>query len=318
MSESVDRPRVAVVVPTYNSGPYLRETLESVLGQTYPGWEAIVIDDASSDPATHAVAREFAARDARFRAIRLERNVGVAAARNAAIETSRSELVALLDHDDRLLPDYLERSLAAFDRRAGSGTRVGIVAPNALIEAPGAPSGQTFAERFGWADPVDYDAMITRNCICARAVFSRAAYDEVGGFSSQCPGYDDYDMWLRMIEAGYEVVPVLEPIAVYRIHEAAQSADPLMMAEGAVASHRRALARGAITGRQRRALRARIRHNRALREYALARRAAAEGRRPVALARALRTVPFGVVAFAQAPSRWREWLGGQRSERTRS
>jgi glycosyltransferase involved in cell wall biosynthesis len=297
------------VVPAHNSGAHLRAALESILQQTYPDWEAIIVDDASTDGRTHETAEEFAARDSRFRAIRLERNVGVAAARNVAIEASRGELVALLDHDDRWRSDYLERSLAAYEEGIEARRRIGIVASNAVIETPDGISGETFADRFGWADPVDYDAMIERNCICARALFARAAYDEVGAFSSETPGYDDYDMWLRMLEAGYEVAAVPDPIAVYRIHPGAMSRDGLMMAEGAIASHRRALERGAIDRRQRRAIRARIRHHRALRERALARRAAADGRPLATVGHALKAVPYGLVAFLQSPSRWGEWLG---------
>ncbi len=308
---------MAVIVPTYNSGAHLSETLESILDQTYAHWTAIVVDDGSPDPAPHRLASSFAARDDRIRAVRLERNVGVAAARNAAIESSPdTELIALLDHDDRWRHDYLDRSIRAYDQAATEARRIGVVASNALIETSEGITGETFADRFGWVDEIDYDAMIQRNCICARAVFSRAAYAEAGGFSPECPGYDDYDLWLRIIEAGWEVVSVPEPIAVYRIHPGAMSADRVLMAEGAMASHRRALARGAVDARSKRALRARIRHHRALRERALARRAAADGHPLAALGRGAMAAPLGLVAFLQAPSRWREWLGG-RSGRTR-
>ena len=318
MPDSADVARVTVVVPTHNSGAHLTQAIESILAQGYADWEALIVDDASTDD-THEVALSFARRDPRIRAVRLERNVGVAAARNVAIEASGGgELIALLDHDDHWRRDYLERSVAAHDGAVARGRPVGIVASDALIETPEGISGETYTDRFGWIEEIDYDAMIQRNCICARALFKRAAYDEVGGFSSDCPGYDDYDLWLRMLEAGYEVATVREPIAFYRVHPGAMSADQLLMAEGAIAAHRRALARGAIDRRRRRAVKARIRHHRALRQRALARSAAAEGRGLAALGRGLTAVPYGLVAFLQVPSRWGEWLGEAFARRRRS
>jgi glycosyltransferase involved in cell wall biosynthesis len=286
-----------------------------VLAQTFGDWQAIVVDDASTD-GTAAVAASYAARDPRVRLIALERNVGVAAARNVAIEASAGDLVALLDHDDRWREDYLERCVAIHDAAAADGRKVGIVASNALIETPSGLSGETFADRYGWAEPIVYDAMIERNCICARALFARAAYDEVGGFSPEVPCFDDYDMWLRMLEAGYEVVATREPIAVYRVAPGQLSSDELKMAEGALAAHNRALERGAASPAQRSAIKARLRHYRALRERALARRASREGRRLAAAGRALRAAPFGAVAFLQAPSRWGEWLRDGRRARS--
>jgi glycosyltransferase involved in cell wall biosynthesis len=318
MPDSGEPARVTVVVPTHNSGAPLTQAIESILAQDYADWEAVIVDDASTDD-THEVALAFARRDPRINAIRLKRNVGVAAARNVAIEAcGGGELIALLDHDDHWRHDYLERSVAAYDEAAARGRRVGIVASDALIETPDGISGETYADRFGWIEEIDYDAMIRRNCICARALFARAAYDEVGGFSSDCPGYDDYDLWLRMLEAGYEVATVREPLAVYRVHPGAMSADQLLMAKGAIAAHRRALARGAIDRRRRRAVRARIRHHRALRERALARRAAADGHHLAALGRALKAAPYGLVAFLQVPSRWGEWLADAFGRRPRS
>lgn len=321
-SERMDGPaqtaRVSVVVPAYNSGANIQTAVASILAQRFGDWEAVLVDDASTD-GTAEVITGLAASDPRITAIRLERNVGVAAARNAGMDASHGELVALLDHDDRWREDYLERSVALYDEAAGGGRRVGIVASNALIETPAGISGETFADRYGWIEPITLDAMIERNCICARAVFAREAYDRVGGFSSDVPNFDDYDMWLRIIEAGYEVVATKEPIAVYRVYPEQLSADELKMAEGGLASHLRALERGALGPAQRRAAKGRVRHYRALRERALARRARADGRTAAALGRTLRAAPYGAVAFAQSPSRWGEWLrGAVRRPRSRS
>ena len=307
-------PRVAVIVPMHDSGPRLTETLESIVAQTYADWEAVLVDDASRDD-TLERARAFAHREPRMRVISLPTNVGVAAARNAAIRQSHGEFVALLDHDDRWRPDYLARVIALVDEARAYGRRPGIVACDAIVETPDGVASQTYGERFGRVPVIDLDTMIERNCICARALFTRAAFEEVGGFSTACPGYDDYDLWLRMIEAGHEVLATPEPLAVYRLHGTNMSANRLSMIDGALATYARALERGALTPDQRRAVRARWRHYRALRERELARRALTERRMIVAGRRALRAAPYGLVAFLQAPARWREWLADGRLRR---
>jgi hypothetical protein len=129
----------------------------------------------------------------------------------------------------------------------------------------------------------------------------------VGRLSGECWGSDDYDLWLRMIEDGYDVVTTRESVAVYRCHSTAISANDLTMADAHIAPYSRALRRGRLDRRRRRKIRRQLRHYRALRERALVRQAVKEGRPLTAGVRALHAAPRGLVAFAQAPDRWGEW-----------
>jgi glycosyltransferase involved in cell wall biosynthesis len=302
-------PRVAVIVPIYNGERYLAEAIESIVDQTYGDWEAVLVDDSSTD-GSYQIAASFAdAHPDKIAVHRLDRNVGVAEARNKAIAASRrGELIALLDHDDYWRSEYLERSVALFDEVRAAGRRVGIVGSNAFILTSDGGHDRTIADVRGWPERVDYDAMIQRNQIPARAMFTRAAYEEAGGFSSDCIGSDDYDLWLRMMEADYEVVATPEPLAVYRHHPGGFSRNRVAMSEATLSVYRRALERGALTARQRRRVKACMRHYRALRARALVREAAAEGRPLRTALRAAQAAPYGSVAFLQDPSRWREWL----------
>lgn len=100
------RPKVQIIIPVYNAGPYLRRCLESVQAQTFTDWQAIVIDDASTD-GSYAVLCEFASMDSRFVCMRQPENGGVAAARNTALQHLCCEYTAFLDADDYWEPDML-------------------------------------------------------------------------------------------------------------------------------------------------------------------------------------------------------------------
>ncbi len=293
-------------MPVHNGEHYLAQALESIAAQTFEDWEAVIVDDASSDGSLE-LARAFARRHpSQVQVIALGHNVGVAEARNAAIRAARGgRLVVLLDQDDYLLQGYLARAVELFD--AAAAARPGIVACNGLIETQMGIEA-TFAERYWWRDELDLDRMLECNYILARAMFSRAAFEEVGGFDPRCLTADDYDLWLRLLEAGYAVVTTREPLVVYRIHAAAQSRDKRRLAEGSLAAYRRALARGALTPRQRRTVRARIRHYGAVRDRTAVGVAISERRFLHAGGWALRAAPSGLLAFLQNPQRWAEWL----------
>lgn len=100
---------ISIVIPVYNTGKYLRRGLDSLLAQTNGLWEAVCIDDGSTDDSP-AILREYAARDARFRVLTQE-NSGVSVARNRGIREAKGEWVTFLDADDWLSPDLVEKML---------------------------------------------------------------------------------------------------------------------------------------------------------------------------------------------------------------
>src|SRR5438874_1529861 len=99
-------PYFSVLIPAYNRAHYLAECLDSVLAQTLPDWECIIVDDGSTD-GTPELAADYMRRDARFRYHRQE-NAGVSAARNTGIRLAAGEWVAFLDSDDYYFPTALE------------------------------------------------------------------------------------------------------------------------------------------------------------------------------------------------------------------
>ena len=101
--------KLSVIVPVYNVAPYLRECLDSLIAQTFRDWEAVCVDDGSTD-ASGGILDEYAGKDARIVVVH-QQNRGVSAARNRAIEMARGEWLGFLDADDSIAPDWFERML---------------------------------------------------------------------------------------------------------------------------------------------------------------------------------------------------------------
>ena len=100
------KPFFSIIIPVYNVAPYLHECLDSVLAQTFTDWEAICVDDGSTD-GSGAILDEYAAKDRRFKIIHQE-NAGVSAARNVALALAHGEYVAFVDADDAVAPYWLQ------------------------------------------------------------------------------------------------------------------------------------------------------------------------------------------------------------------
>ncbi len=130
MSPSLGDPVVTVVVPVYNSAATLARAVHSVLNQTLAALELLIVDDGSTDN-SFAIAREMAAADARVRAVRLPSNRGKPAAMNHAMDLARGRWIAVLDADDRYLPERLATLIAA-----GEASGADLVADNQLHVDP--------------------------------------------------------------------------------------------------------------------------------------------------------------------------------------
>ena len=107
-------PRVSVITPAYNAAPFLEETIKSVQAQTFTDWEMIIVDDCSKDT-TLELAYRLARDDHRIHVLTNEKNSGVAATRNKALDVATGEYIAFLDSDDLWLPMKLEKQVDFMD-----------------------------------------------------------------------------------------------------------------------------------------------------------------------------------------------------------
>src|SRR5690554_1291639 len=107
---------VSIITPSYNSSPFISNTLKSVASQSFDNWEMIIVDDYSSDNSAEVI-QQYASQDPRIKFIQLEKNSGAAVARNTAIEAAQGRFIAFLDSDDQWLPHKLETQLAFMQKQ---------------------------------------------------------------------------------------------------------------------------------------------------------------------------------------------------------
>jgi glycosyltransferase involved in cell wall biosynthesis len=205
--ESGDRPLVSIIIPCYQQAHYLAQAIESVLSQTYPHVEVLVIDDGSPDNTS-----EIAARYPGVRCVR-QPNRGVSEARNLGIRSSNGSFLIFLDADDRLRPDAIEIGLGCFRRHP----EVALVSGRfRYISA----DGSTLYENQGHiVEASHYAAMLHRNYIPAPcgAMCRRDIFEEIDGFNPALSVCADYDFYLRVLRR-FPAWSHDEEVADYRRH----------------------------------------------------------------------------------------------------
>lgn len=251
--------RVAVVIPVYRAR-FLAQALESVFLQSRPVDEVIVVDDGSPDQRELQLA--LAPYGGRVRLLR-QSNQGAAAARNAAIAATRAPLVALLDADDRWLPDFVAGQLATFER----DPRLDLAYTDGLFIGDSPLAGRTFMSTCPSTGAVTLERLLAQQCtvLCSGVVARREAITSAGGFDPSLRRGHDFDLWLRMAARGSRMAYGRRVLVLRRIHAdnlsgtgSVEVARPLQVIERAVErlplsrSERRAALRRVI--RLRRAL----------------------------------------------------------------
>jgi glycosyltransferase involved in cell wall biosynthesis len=213
-------------MPVFNGEGFLGGAIESVLGQTRPASELIVVDDGSTDDSAGV-----AARFSEVKLIRTE-NRGPAAARNTGVAESTGELITFLDADDLMKADRLERQAAALEEDPSASFALG---RGEVVTEPGVEPPRWLKE--------EQQAYMQMSLFAARAVF-----ELVGPFDEDLRLGDDTDWLLRAFEAGLRPALVPDPVIVRRYHGRNISTDPRAMREAQFKLLRRRMARRRATG----------------------------------------------------------------------
>jgi len=200
------KPRISVIMSVYNGEKYLKQSIESILKQTFADFELIIVDDGSTDN-SFTIIRGYD--DDRIRVIRNKARIGLTRSLNKALRRARGEYIARQDADDISLPRRFEEQIRFFERHPKTvllGTSV------YLIDEEGKIVGKRII-------PAEASkALLEANVIFHGSImFKRMVIDKIGGYNELFKYSQDYELWLR-VSKHFDVNNLQEPLYCHRIH----------------------------------------------------------------------------------------------------
>jgi glycosyltransferase involved in cell wall biosynthesis len=231
-------PTFSVVMPAHNASATIESSIRSVLLQTVKDFELIVVDDGSSDD-TFERATSFNALGVRV--IQQDR-AGPSGARNAALAHAKGEFVSMIDSDDLWLPRYLEEMGKSLEDEPQAGLaytdawvlddstgRIRRTSAMAYERPPVPPP----------AEPREFiRLLVDRNFVFGLATVRRSVIEQVGGYDERLGYGEDFELWLRIVEAGFRAVRVPGTLAIYRKHLRSRTSDLQRAHEGVCTTYR--------------------------------------------------------------------------------
>ena len=197
---------VSIITPMYNSGKFIKDTIDSVINQTYQDWEMIIVDDCSTDISPEIV-KYYAENESRIKYIRTEQNGGVSKARNTALKNADGQYIAFLDSDDIWDIEKLEKQINFMKEKdcAISFTSY------ELIDEENKKLNKVV--RVG--ESIDYKTLLKGNILgCLTVIIDKSKLD----FEIKMSGvrHEDYALWLSILKRGYIAYGIDEVLAQYR------------------------------------------------------------------------------------------------------
>jgi glycosyltransferase involved in cell wall biosynthesis len=214
-------PNVSVIIPAFNSARYIGEAVDSVLRQTRPAEEIIIVDDGSTDD-TRVIAAALPVKYI------YQKNAGPSAARNTGLRHATGELLAFLDADDLWLPHKLAAQLTAFENFPDAGFSFSTVWHLYAGTNPKISHDPYYPPQLaGWLrrKPIKdggvygsvYDLLLRKNCVATSSmVVRREIVERAGEFDTALWGCEDYDYWIRLARLAPAVF-IEQPVSRYRI-----------------------------------------------------------------------------------------------------
>lgn len=199
---------ISVIIPCYNQAIYLPEALQSILNQTYTNWECLIINDGSPDQ-TEAVAKEWTLKDSRFKYFN-KSNGGLSSARNFGITKGKGKYILTLDADDKFENSFLKNAVNIID----NDTSLGLVSCW-LYKFTGNTTGE-ITKTFGYSIE---DFLFLNAANIGSILFRKECWEQVDGYDEKMKkGYEDWEFYIRVCQAGWKLKVIEEPLFWYRQH----------------------------------------------------------------------------------------------------
>lgn len=195
---------VSIIMPLFNAESFVRDSVLSVFGQSYPFWELLIIDDKSTDN-SKALVKTFLRTDNRVRLFEHSKNYGVAKARNTGLRNARGDYVAFLDSDDVWLPNKLKVQITLLEKTGDLITYSGYYIINELSER---------RKYFKPPKSLSYNSLLKSNFIGNLTGIIRTDLAQKIGFEDH--GHEDYIFWLSAIKKAGNVNGIPDLLAEYR------------------------------------------------------------------------------------------------------
>lgn len=202
-------PTVSIVLPTYNGSRYIRESMDSILGQTYTDWELIIVDDCSTDD-TLEIVRSYESMDSRIRVIHNVINRKLPGALNVGFENVRGKYLTWTSDDNAYLPS----ALATMVERLEISDAAMVRADMYVMDEKGIVKKDIVRIHID-------EELCRRNSVGACFLYRREVMDNLGGYDTSLFGVEDYDYWLRVKQKYGRIGSINQVLYKYRYHNAA-------------------------------------------------------------------------------------------------
>ncbi len=222
-------PLCSVIIPAYNASRFIEDTVKSVIAQTFPEWECIVVDDCSTDN-TFELVSAIAENEPRLRVIQNSENMRVAKTRMAGVAAARGKYVAFLDSDDMFVPEKLERQIDLLE-----STRSDFVCSSyELVDENAEPLGIVSCV----PSKIKQDDLLSENCIGCSTVVCNKNLILRHPFNDEF-FHEDYVCWLGCVKDCGCILGIEEPLVRYRFMQGTKSRNKLRSAYGVYSVYRK-------------------------------------------------------------------------------
>lgn len=213
-------PKISVVIPTYNCARYLPEAIDGVLAQSYQDFEIVIVDDGSTDNTESKVGNYIKKYSSKIR-YSYQKNKGLGSARNTGIREAKGEYIAFSDSDDYYLPEFLDKCLFYLVKHKWDFVTSKCLYHRKVLDTSDKYELVKVVRDALPENPKELYRILFQKHVSAQTMLVRKACFENVSFCTDYAYAEDWDMWLKLVEAGFQpgLVSDDKPLWVYRIRK---------------------------------------------------------------------------------------------------